>query len=52
VGATRRRRGLAYLTDELHPGDQLEVRRPIRRWFIWDASDAGPLLLVAGGSGA
>jgi len=40
-----------YLTDELRPGDQLEVRGPIGRWFVWDASDGGPLLLVAGGSG-
>jgi NAD(P)H-flavin reductase len=29
----------------------LEVRSPIGRWFVWDTSDGGPLLLVAGGSG-
>ncbi|HEY6314246.1 MAG TPA: ferredoxin reductase [Streptosporangiaceae bacterium] len=40
-----------YLTDELRPGDQLELRGPIGRWFVWDASDGGPLLLIAGGSG-
>jgi ferredoxin-NADP reductase len=40
-----------YLTEELRVGDQLEVRGPIGRWFVWDAADGGPLLLVAGGSG-
>ena len=29
----------------------LEVRSPIGRWFVWDTSDGGPLLLIAGGSG-
>ena len=42
---------LPYLTGELRPGDQLELRGPIGRWFVWDPSDSGPLLLVAGGSG-
>ena len=40
-----------YLTDELHPGDQLELRGPIGGYFTWDAADGGPLLLLAGGSG-
>ncbi|HXS64079.1 MAG TPA: ferredoxin reductase [Streptosporangiaceae bacterium] len=40
-----------YLTEELQPGDQLGVRGPIGRWFVWDPSDGGPLLLIAGGSG-
>jgi ferredoxin-NADP reductase len=40
-----------YLTEELQPGDQLGVRGPIGRWFVWDPSDCGPLLLIAGGSG-
>jgi ferredoxin-NADP reductase len=40
-----------YLTGDLRAGDQLELRGPIGRWFVWDASDGGPLLLVAGGSG-
>ena len=40
-----------YLTEELRPGDQLELRGPIGRWFVWDTSDGGPLLLIAGGSG-
>jgi len=40
-----------YLTDELRPGDELELRGPIGGWFIWDDSLGGPLLLVGGGSG-
>jgi ferredoxin-NADP reductase len=40
-----------YLTEELRTGDELELRGPIGRWFVWDTSDGGPLLLVAGGSG-
>jgi ferredoxin-NADP reductase len=40
-----------YLTDELRPGDKLELRGPIGGYFVWEASLGGPLLLVAGGSG-
>ena len=40
-----------YLTDELRPGDELELRGPIGGYFVWEASTGGPLLLVAGGSG-
>jgi ferredoxin-NADP reductase len=40
-----------YLTDELRPGDQLELRGPIGGYFIWEQSLGGPLLMVAGGSG-
>jgi ferredoxin-NADP reductase len=40
-----------YLTEELRAGDELELRGPIGRWFTWDTSDGGPLMLVAGGSG-
>jgi ferredoxin-NADP reductase len=40
-----------YLTDELGPGDQLELRGPIGGYFVWRTKDGGPLLLVAGGSG-
>ena len=40
-----------YLTDELHPGDQLELRGPIGGYFTWNAADGGPLLLLGGGSG-
>src|SRR5258708_22578666 len=40
-----------YLTDELRPGDELEVRGPIGGYFVWDPLDDRPLLLLAGGSG-
>jgi ferredoxin-NADP reductase len=40
-----------YLTEELRPGDKLELRGPIGGYFTWDASHGDPLLLVAGGSG-
>ncbi len=41
-----------YLVDEARPGDQFEVRGPIGGYFVWEAGQGGPLLLVAGGSGA
>jgi ferredoxin-NADP reductase len=40
-----------YLTQELRPGDQLEIRGPIGGYFTWQAADGGPLLLLGGGSG-
>jgi ferredoxin-NADP reductase len=40
-----------YLVDVMEPGDELELRGPVGGWFVWDADDGGPLLLVAGGSG-
>jgi ferredoxin-NADP reductase len=40
-----------YLTDELRPGDQIELRGPIGGYFVWEPAHGGPLLLVAGGSG-
>jgi ferredoxin-NADP reductase len=40
-----------YLTDELRPGDQIELRGPVGGYFVWEPSHGGPLLLVAGGSG-
>jgi ferredoxin-NADP reductase len=43
-----------YLTEELRPGDGLELRGPIGGYFVWapeTGEDGGPLLLVAGGSG-
>jgi ferredoxin-NADP reductase len=40
-----------YLTDELQPGDQIELRGPVGGYFVWEPSQGGPLLLVAGGSG-
>ncbi len=40
-----------YLTEELRPGDELELRGPIGGHFTWRTRDGGPLLLLAGGSG-
>jgi ferredoxin-NADP reductase len=41
----------SYLCGDLRGGDQFELRGPIGGYFVWDLSDGGPLLLVAGGSG-
>lgn len=41
----------SYLCGELREGDRFELRGPIGGYFVWDVSDGGPLLLVAGGSG-
>ena len=40
-----------YLTDELRPGDQIELRGPVGGYFVWEPAQGGPLLLVGGGSG-
>jgi ferredoxin-NADP reductase len=40
-----------YLVDDLHPGDDLELRGPIGEYFVWQESLGGPLVLIAGGSG-
>ncbi len=43
-----------YLTQDLQPGDEMEIRGPIGGYFVWEptSSDgAAPLLLAAGGSG-
>lgn len=40
-----------YLCDVLRPGDGLELRGPIGGYFVWTIDQAGPLLLVGGGSG-
>jgi ferredoxin-NADP reductase len=40
-----------YLADELMPGDELELRGPIGGYFVWEESQGGPLLMIAGGSG-
>lgn len=40
-----------YLSEEIRPGDRLELRGPIGGYFTWTEADGGPLLLVAGGSG-
>jgi ferredoxin-NADP reductase len=40
-----------YLTEELRPGDELELRGPIGGYFTWRGELDGALLMVAGGSG-
>ena len=40
-----------YLVDDVRVGDRFELRGPIGGYFVWEAGDGGPLLLVAGGSG-
>jgi ferredoxin-NADP reductase len=40
-----------YLTAGLGTGDPLEIRGPIGGYFVWDAEDTRPVLLVGGGSG-
>jgi ferredoxin-NADP reductase len=40
-----------YLTEELRPGDEIELRGPIGWHFTWSVEDGGPVLLVGGGSG-
>jgi ferredoxin-NADP reductase len=40
-----------YLTTVADVGDQFELRGPIGGWFVWDAVDPTPVLLVGGGSG-
>jgi ferredoxin-NADP reductase len=36
-----------FLHDEVHPGDELEVRGPIGGWFVWPGDT--PALLLGGG---
>jgi ferredoxin-NADP reductase len=40
-----------YLTEVLVVGDKLELRGPIGGYFVWEATQSGPVLLVGGGSG-
>jgi ferredoxin-NADP reductase len=40
-----------YLTQEVGVGDELELRGPIGRWFVWGSDQTDPVQLVAGGSG-
>jgi ferredoxin-NADP reductase len=40
-----------YLTGELQPGDQFELRGPVGGYFVWDPTPRGAVLLVGGGSG-
>ena len=40
-----------YLTDELRPGDKIELRGPVGGYFVWEPAQGGPVLLIGGGSG-
>jgi ferredoxin-NADP reductase len=40
-----------YLAGDLEPGGQFELRGPVGGYFVWEASQGGPLLLIGGGSG-
>src|SRR5215470_4639240 len=40
-----------YLVEDVRDGDMFEVRGPIGGYFVWNAADAEPVLLVGGGSG-
>ncbi|HEY8589765.1 MAG TPA: ferredoxin reductase [Naasia sp.] len=40
-----------YLVDGLEVGDQVEVKGPIGRWFLWQPEQTEPVQLIAGGSG-
>src|SRR5215813_12683616 len=40
-----------YLVGDLRVGDQFELRGPIGSYFVWSPAMAGPLCLIAGGSG-
>ncbi|HXV94566.1 MAG TPA: ferredoxin reductase [Pseudonocardia sp.] len=41
-----------YLTDVLRPGDDLELRGPIGRYFVWPPSGPGGGAVAAGAAGA
>ena len=40
-----------YLAGDVQKGDKFELRGPIGGYFVWEAGDERPLLLIAGGSG-
>jgi len=40
-----------YLVDDAQVGDVVEIRGPVGGWFVWEASQGGPLWLIGGGSG-
>jgi ferredoxin-NADP reductase len=40
-----------FLTEEVRPGDRLELRGPIGGYFTWTGASGRPLQLLAGGSG-
>jgi ferredoxin-NADP reductase len=40
-----------WFVDVAQPGDTFDVRGPFGGWFVWNAGQPEPLLLIAGGSG-
>ena len=40
-----------FFHEVARPGDTIEVRGPIGGHFVWRATDGGPIVLIAGGSG-
>jgi len=40
-----------YLVEAVRTGDRFELRGPIGGYFVWTSALAGPLFLIAGGSG-
>jgi len=40
-----------YLVEVAEPGDALEVKGPLGRYFVWHDDDPSPVQLIAGGSG-
>jgi ferredoxin-NADP reductase len=40
-----------WFVDVARTGDMFGLRGPFGGWFVWEAAQSGPLLLIAGGSG-
>src|SRR5258708_5925634 len=40
-----------YMHDQIRPGDSVEIRGPLGRFFVWHPEQTDPVLLVGGGSG-
>jgi ferredoxin-NADP reductase len=40
-----------WFVEVARSGDAFDVRGPFGGWFVWEAAQGGPLLLIAGGSG-
>ena len=40
-----------FLVDDIEYGDEVELRGPLGRWFLWRPDQSPPVQLIAGGSG-